>query len=117
MIDRSTHPTVVEYAIRELFKGKSPAAAARFTEKKLSGARNVFLGPGVSTVSAPALEAAIWDELRDIVINGLPNVKPGFEHFVLYGTLERFKQKESLRGKLKAMVVKKMGRVPFPNDR
>ena len=60
-VDRSTDDTVVEYAMRLVFKGKSPSAAAKATSKKLSGGTNIFLGGGVTTVNPESLEAAIWD--------------------------------------------------------
>jgi len=124
--DRSDHPTVVEYAIRYLFKGKHPAAAAKATVKKLSGFRNLFLGSGITVIDPEKLEDAILDRLADEVIKGVKSSKKGSEHFVLDGILQNFrimklmgnpsKSVLALRKKLKKRVIKKMGRDPFLAD-
>ena len=111
--DRSTNPTVITYAVQDLFKGKSPAAAAKHTVKKLSGTENMFLGPGVSTIDPKALEAALWEHLADFVIAGFPKMKPGKEDYALDGTIFHFSQKPAIRERLYAEVVKRLGRDPF----
>lgn len=112
--DRSDHSTVVEYGVQEMFKGKSPAAAAKATAKKLSGSENLFLGPGVSLIDPKKLEEALWGRMTDMVIRNLERVKEGKEDFALLMALDHFKQKEALAPKLKALVVKKIHRDPFP---
>jgi hypothetical protein len=114
--DRSTHPTVVEYAVQDLFKGKSIAAAARATAKKLSGFENMFLGPGVTLVDAKELEAALWTRLVEYVVSRMKHIRIGYEHFALDGTLKHFHQKPTERAKLKALVIKAVGRDPFVGE-
>lgn len=70
-VDRSDDPTVVEYAIREVMKGKSPAVAAKTTAKKLSGGQNMMIGPGVTIIDEAKLETAIWDRFAAIAKNGM----------------------------------------------
>ncbi len=121
--DRSTHENVVEYAVRFLFKNKSPAAAAKATVRKLSGHENLFLGPGISIIDAKSLEAAIWNRMVEVAIRGIRNSRPGGEHLVIDGTLFQFRQKKinkpaskAVREKFKNMIIKKLGRDPFVND-
>jgi hypothetical protein len=114
--DRSTNPTVVEYAVQDLFKGKSPAAAAKATAKKLSGHENFFLGTGVSTIDPQALEAALWDRLATFAAKDVASLKIGKEHYALGGTLQHFNQKPALRARLKAAVIAQLGRDPFTAD-
>jgi L-alanine-DL-glutamate epimerase-like enolase superfamily enzyme len=121
--DRSTNPTVVEYAVQDLFKGKSPAAAAKHTAKKLSGGTNMFLGPGITTIDPKALEAALWDRMAEYAARGVPKYTGGREHYALGGTLQFFKQtpfggvdKPAARAKLKALVIAKLGHNPFTSD-
>lgn len=68
--DRSTDHTVVEYAMREVFKGKTPRLAARATAKKLAGGENMFIGQGTIAIDEAKLEAAIWDRFLDKVKSG-----------------------------------------------
>lgn len=114
--DRSTHPTVVEYAIQTMFKGKSPSAAAKDTVKKHHGTENMFFGPGKSEIDARKLEDAIWDRLVDYTIAAIHRVKEGKEHFALDGTIDHFKQAKGVRKELKKRVIKKLGKDPFTND-
>jgi hypothetical protein len=76
-VDKSNHPTVVEYAVRDLFKGKSPAAAARFTAKKLSGSENLFLGSGVVDIDPKVLEDNLWERMAASAVSAIPHLKPG----------------------------------------
>lgn len=112
-IDRSTHPTIVEYGVQEMFKNKSVKAAARSTAKKHSGYENMFFGPGVTLIDPAVLEDALWDRLADFTIKRIPNMKQGKEHYALEGTLQHFKQKQSALPVLKARVVAKLGHDPF----
>lgn len=114
--DRSTHPTVVEYAIQFLFKRKNPKSAATETAKRLSGYENLFLGPGVSTIDPGKLEDAVWDRLADFVIQSIKKTKSGMEHFALDGAIANFNQSSSVRKKLKSIVEKKVGHDVFKND-
>lgn len=116
MPDRSTHATVVEYAVHQMFKGQSPKTAAKTTAKKLGGAENIFIGPGIVEIDPIALEAALWDRLVVFVTEGILKVKPGFEHYALDGAIAHFQQKPSIRAKLKKLVVTKLGGDPFPHD-
>lgn len=69
-VDRSTDNTVVEYAMREVFKGKTPRLAAKYTAKKIAGGENIFLGPGVSVIDEKVLEDAIWERFLGVVGTG-----------------------------------------------
>ena len=115
----STDPTVVEYANQSMLRGKSPAASAKFTAKKLGGGTNMFIGGGGTTVSIDPkkLEAALWDLLVDSAIKSMDHYKAGKEHMALDGTAGHWKQKaKKFRPTLKAKVIQKLGHDPFPND-
>jgi hypothetical protein len=115
--DRSTHPTVVEYAVQTMIKrGYGPAAAAKDTVKRLSGYENIFFGPGVTTIEPLALESALWQRLADFTIHSIQKIKPGFEHYALDGTINHFHQRPSVRSKLKDAVIDKLGSDPFPSE-
>lgn len=114
--DRSTHPTVIEYAVQTLFKGKSPEVAAKDTAKKLSGSENMFFGPGVSLIDPKKLAEALWGRLVSFTIQGMKKIKPGMEHFALDGTVQHFRQAPRIRTELKNRVTKALGGEPFPND-
>jgi len=114
--DRSDHGTVVEYAVRELFKRKSPATAAKNTVKKLSGYENFFLGKGVTLVDAKKLEAAIFDRIANVVIDNISHVKEGMEHIALDMAMNHFVQGKLVRKKVKSIVIKKLGKNPFSGD-
>lgn len=94
-MDASTHGTVVEYAVRECFKHRTPATAARITREKLGGSANLFIGGGteVIDIDEEKLEMAIWDRIREACLYSLKYIKPGFEHVAIAGTLEQFGQK------------------------
>ena len=104
-VDKSNHPTVVEYAVRDLFKGKSPAAAARFTAKKLSGSENLFLGSGVVDIDPKVLEDNLWERMAASAVSAIPHLKPGMEHYAIDGTLQQFKQKATARKELERRVI------------
>jgi hypothetical protein len=112
-VDFSTHDTVVEYAVREMFKGKSPEAAAKRTAQKLSGAQNLFLGSDVVSIDPKKLEAALWNRMVENVISNIKRFKPGTENIALAATIQFFKQKKVVEEKLKTMVVKELGHDPF----
>jgi hypothetical protein len=63
--DHSEHPTVVEYAVRFLFKKKSPAVAAKMTAQRLGGSPNLFIGGGLVPVhiDPKKLENAIYERM------------------------------------------------------
>lgn len=96
-MDASRHPTIVEYAVRECFKNKTPATAARVTREKLAGSANLFVGGGseVLEIDEVVLEAAIWDRIRESCVRNLRSTKPGMEHVAIAGTLEQYHQKAS----------------------
>jgi len=114
--DRSTNPTVVEYAAQTMMKGKSPAAAAKDTAKKFDGFENMFFGPGIARVDAKVLEEALWERLVDFVIKNMAKMKEGMGHFALDGTMDHFKQKPPVRREVKKRITAKLGGNPFPND-
>jgi hypothetical protein len=121
--DRSSSPNVVEYAVQDLMKGKTPRAAALHTTKKLSGQDNFFLGPGVTTIDPKKLEAALWDRMAEFASKAAVRSKPGTEHYALQGTLSHFHQakvgemaKPADRSRLRTLVIEKLGRNPFTVD-
>ena len=115
--DRSSHPTVVEYAVQTMIKrGKSPSAAAKDTVKKHHGTENMFFGPGPTEIDATALENALWDRMVEATIRSMGQIKEGKEHYALDGTLQHFNQKQNVRAELKKRVIEKLGRDPFTND-
>lgn len=116
MFDRSEHPTVVEYGVQEMFKRKSPRAAAESTAKRLSGFENMFLGPGVAMIDPRKLEEALWTRLVDLVLSSMEKIKPGMGHFALDGVLDQFRQGKRVRSELKSRVIQRVGFDPFPND-
>lgn len=111
--DRTTHPVVVEYAVQEMLKHKTPSVAAKATFKKLNGIPNHFLGSVVPTVDPKRLEEALWGRLVDNTFTNLSKVREGKEDFALGMTLSHFGQKDSLSPELKARVIKKLRFDPF----
>lgn len=114
--DKSNNPTVVEYGVREMMKGKNPTAAAKTTATKLSGSENLLLGSGVVYVDPKKLEEALWLRLVIFTIDGMERIKKGMEHFALDGTIQNFQQKPKIRAMLKSRVIKYLGENPFIND-
>lgn len=117
--DRSdTFNVVVEYAVRDLFEGKSIRSAARATAKKFSGFENYLLGPGVTIIDPVALEAALWNRMAEYAVAAIPKLRVGKEHFALGGTLQFYRQAQTsdARAKLKSLVVEKLGSDPFTSD-
>lgn len=114
--DRSTHPTVVEYAVQNLFKNKSPKAAAAATAKKLSGGPNMFLdvhAPDVVKIDVSQLESAVWERMVDYTLKGVASFKADKAHWALDGALQHFHQRPNLRAELKRRVIERLGRDPF----
>ena len=106
-----------------MFKGQSPKVAARNTAKKLSGGQNMFLGPGVTTIDAAKLEAALWDRMAEHAAKGVPKFKSEKNHWTLGSTLQFYKQakfggpeKPADRKRLKDLVIEKLGHDPFLSD-
>jgi hypothetical protein len=116
MADKSTHPTVIEYGVREMMKKKSPRAAAGATAKKLHGYQNMLLGGDVTEINPAVLEEALWDRLVDFAIAGVAKVKPGYEHYALDGTVQHFNQTKKVRVELKRRALARLGCNPFSND-
>ena len=114
--DRSTHPTVVEYAVQYLFKNMGPKKAAENTAKKLSGGPNMFLNvhpPDVVKIDVHQLEEAVWGQIVDRTIKGLGSFKPDKAHYALDGNLQHFHQRPSQRAELKRRVIARLGHDPF----
>lgn len=114
--DRSTHPTVVEYAVQYLFKNMGPKKAAENTAKKLSGSPNMFLAvhpPDVVKIDARQLEDAVWGRLVDNVLKNVAAFKPDKAHWALDSTIQHFHQRPSQRAELKRRVIERLGRDPF----
>lgn len=116
IVDKTAHATVVEYAVRFLFKGKTPLAAAKATAKKLGGAENMFLGSGIAAIDPERLADLIWDRLVEFAISGIKHMSEGKEHFALDGTIAHFNQKDGIRSTLKAKVIAQLNRDPFTQD-
>ena len=111
--DRSKHPTVVEYAVQELMKGKSPKVAAARTAKKLSGSENMFLGPGVSVIDPKILEEALWERLVEFAVN---LAKSQDVEWAVASTLQHFEQEplawpEKPNNKMRAELQKRVEKV------
>lgn len=94
-MDFSSHPVVVEYAVRECFKHRTPITAARTTKKNLAGFTNLFIGGGIEIVEIDEniLEEQIWLRIRDACKDSISRIKPGMEMFGIKGTLQHFGQK------------------------
>jgi hypothetical protein len=116
--DRSTHPTVVAFALKKLYRGGTPTTAARSTEKTFAGKENImFFGPGVSKIHVPTLVKTMWASLADSVISSMKRFPPGKEHFALDGVVRLYKLNQwGSRRVLKKLVVEKLGSNPFTND-
>lgn len=87
-------PTLIEYGVQELFKGKSIKSAARSVAKKFDGQTNLFLGQ--VSLTAGDMEEALWTRLVAEATKAIGRVKPGFEDMALQGTLDFFKQPDAL---------------------
>jgi hypothetical protein len=97
VVDKTDHPTVVEYGVREMFKHKSPRAAARSTAKKLSGSENLFLGPGVVAIDADRLEQNLWRRLVENTVEMRGRFRPDVSLlFVAESTASHFNQKPAV---------------------
>lgn len=122
MARHSRNSTVVEYAVQEAMKQKrGPAAAAKATVKKLHGYSNMFIDTQSSTdIDASELEEAIWDRMVDTVLDRIPKMREGKEHFALDGTIDSFsrptKQRSALRAELKSRIIARLGYDPFTGD-
>lgn len=120
------HPTIVEYGVREMMKGKSPEAAARVTDEKLSGSHNLFLGPDVVEIDADELVAELWNRMVEYTLKNMVSTRVGMEHYALDGTMINFGQVklgrpvsvavQKRRQRLKTLIIQALGRNPFPND-
>jgi len=108
-MNASSHPVIVEYAVRECFKHKSPKAAAAATNRKLSGSENLFVGGGqeIVEIDEQELENQIWLRMAARAVQFIANVKPGKERWAIEGVLQEFGQKVSPKNvaQLEAAVV------------
>lgn len=101
VVDKSEHPTVIEYAVQEMFKKKSPRAAARATAKKLAGSENLFLGGGVVEIDATRLEQALWQRLADHTLQMRQHYREGIPLlYIAEGTAQHFKQKPGIAAEI-----------------
>lgn len=114
--DKSKDPTVVEYAVRSLFKGKSVKSAANYTVKKLSGQDNLFLGDEVY-IDPKRLVDALWERLVEFSLHDRDLSKP-IHTFTIDATLDYFNQKITTRtrAELKKRITKRVGRNPFVEE-
>jgi hypothetical protein len=110
-MDASSHPVVVEYAVRELFKKKSPRRAALTTKEKLSGSTNLFIGGGESVVEIDEhiLEQNLWKRIADVGRRATSGIKPEKQRWVLEGVLESFGQKPTAKNTQKIEVLIGLG--------
>jgi hypothetical protein len=94
-MNASSHPVIVEYAVRECFKHKSPKVAATATKRKLAGSFNLFVGGGqeIVEIDEQELENQIWLRMAARGVQCIANVKPGKESWALEGVLQEFSQK------------------------
>jgi hypothetical protein len=116
-VDRTSNPTVIEYAVCCMIqKGKSISAAAKHCAKNFTGYENAFFGPGVAFIDEKELAGLLWDRMVDVTIKSISKLKEGKEHFALGGTLTTFSQKPKLRDELKCRVIAKLGSDPFTSD-
>lgn len=94
-MNHSSHPVVVEYAVRECFKRRTPRKAAETMMDKLAGSPNLFIGGGQETVviDANELERQIWVRMAARAVSAASRMKPGNEQMALEATLEEYGQK------------------------
>lgn len=88
------HPNLIEYATRELFKGKSLTSVSKAVAKKFDGSDNVFLGGHVS-VTPQQLEHALLTDKAKEAMRFLGQLKPELSHekkmeIAVGGTADRF---------------------------
>ena len=99
-MDYSTHPTIVEYAVRECNKHKSPKAAAAATQRKLAGSRNLLVGGGIEIVEIDEqqLENQIRFRMAERVIKCIPKMNmdaSNAEDYLIGSILQEFGQKNT----------------------
>lgn len=112
--DHSSHPTIVEYAVRELFKNKSPIAAARATKRKLHGGVNFFVDAHHPVnIDETRLASALVTRMAEFAIQALRHVRPGAESYALDGAVQHFHQKPALGPVIRERAVEILGRDPF----
>ena len=94
-MDASRHPVVIEYAVQECFKHKTPGTAAKTTKSKLAGSGNLFIGGGqdIVEIDERVLESEVWKRMAFRALAAASKMKPGFESYALEGTLQEFGQK------------------------
>jgi hypothetical protein len=114
--DHSKHNVVVQYAVIEMQKKKSPKTAAEITLKKLSGASNLFIGSGMDIVSIDpvTLENHLYETMVQNIIGNISRYKPEVAYdYSLLGTLGLYRQDKKVGKKLKKMVIDKVGKDLF----
>lgn len=120
MTDRSSNPTVVEYAVQNMMKGQSPSVAAKNTVKSLSGHENMFLGPGVTVIDAKKLETELWLRMVEFALKIMSRYPNQTAEDAMQGTLLHFQQATLMKSAkpgvvrdLKENMVAALGRNPF----
>jgi hypothetical protein len=114
--DHSKHSVVVQYAVIEMQKKKSPKTASEITAKKLSGASNLFIGSGMDIVSIDpvTLENHLYEIMVQNIIDNISRYKPEVAYdYSLLGTLGLYRQDKKVGKKLKKMVIDKVGKDLF----
>lgn len=89
-VDKTEHPSVIEYAAISLIKGKSPTAAAEYTVKKLAGRTNMFLGPGTVEIDSKRLESLLYDRMAESAIQSMRKWPPKEGKARLVGYLQKY---------------------------
>jgi hypothetical protein len=124
----STNEVVIEYAIHEMLKGRSPETAAENTNKRLSGSANLFIKSGseIVQIDTDELIAALYDRMLTSLLGSLAYYAPGKEHYALDGVLLEFNQirlgqapsprAQQMRQRLKTTAIQVLGHNPFVYD-
>ena len=87
--DNPIHENLVEYAVRDLFKGKSLKNTVSSVHKKFNNQNNMFLGGDVK-FEKQHLHKAVMDRVANNALNGVNHIKEGMEHMSLGGTADQF---------------------------
>lgn len=123
IVDKTTHPSVVEYAMISVLKGKSPAAAAKQAVTKLAGRTNLFLGPGRVAIDADRLEEQLYKRMADSVVASIKQHPPRPDRDVsILGHIGRFFPRpgsaipQRAYAQIHQHIVEQLGRDPFVED-
>jgi len=105
-VDRTDHPTVVEYGVQEMMKRKSPLTAARNTAKKLSGYPNMLLGAPADPVyiDPRRLEQLLFDRIVEQAQKNVRDFKPGAEDMAIGAAIDLFRQGKAVEKKVRKVL-------------